>query len=175
MPPTASRPGPNEYSAPPGAYIDLVSEDDVLAAMEAGLEGTTTTFRRLSEAESLVRHEPYTWSLKQVLGHIVDCERVFGFRAHAIARHDPAELPGFDENLYMSHSEFDPIPLAALVDEYENVRKSHLAFFRHLPAGAWTRIGVANGSPISVRALAFVIVGHERHHMRIVASRLGRS
>jgi hypothetical protein len=168
----ASRPGPGEYAVAPGAYVSLVPEDDVLVAMEAGLDGTLRTFRDLSQPAALVRHAPYTWSLKQVLGHIIDCERVFGFRALAVARRDTAELPGFDENAYMKNVDFDAIPVADLVDEYEHLRRSHLAFFRHLPPDAWTRTGIANGSPISVRALAYVIVGHERHHMRIVASRL---
>ncbi|QEH37985.1 DinB superfamily protein [Aquisphaera giovannonii] len=174
-PPPASRPGPDDYAAAPGAYVSLVPEGDILASMEGGLASTLATYRGLADAAALAVHAPYTWSLKQVLGHVIDCERVFGFRALAIARRDPSGLPGFDENAYMRSVDFDAIPLAGLVDEYEHLRRSHLAFFRHLPSEAWTRAGVANDERITVLALAYVIVGHERHHMRIVSSRLARA
>jgi hypothetical protein len=167
-----ARPEPGEYAANFGKYVALVPEDDIVPAMEKELEQTLTLLRGVPEKEALVHHAPYTWSIKEVVGHVADTERIFGYRALRIARGDTTPLPGFDENVYARAAAFDRCPLRELIAEFEVVRRSHLWLFRHLPDEAWTRKGVANDNSISVRAIAYNILGHERHHAAIVRKRL---
>ncbi|HEV3448117.1 MAG TPA: DinB family protein [Gemmataceae bacterium] len=167
-----ARPEPSEYAAYFGKYVALVPEDDIVPAMEKELEQTLTLLRSVPEKEALVHHAPYTWSIKEVVGHLTDTERIFGYRALRIARGDTTPLPGFDENAYAQAAAFDRCPLPELIAEFEAVRRSHLWLFRHLPNEAWTRKGVANDNSITVRALAYNILGHERHHTAIVRKRL---
>jgi hypothetical protein len=164
---------PTEYPADHAKYVALVPEDDVLAMMEKELAATLALLRSVPEDQACVRHPPYTWSIKEVVGHMADSERVFGYRALRIARGDATPLAGFDENAYAREADFDRHPLAELTAEFEAVRRSHLLLFRHLSDGAWTRRGTANGHTVSVRALACSIVGHERHHTAILRQRLG--
>jgi hypothetical protein len=140
--------------------------------MKGEMERTLGCLRAVPEEVSLIRHPPYTWSLREVLGHIIDCERIFAIRALRFARSDPAELPGFDENDYARQARSDDFPLAEHLEEYEHLRRSHQSLFRHFHADDWAKSGVANGHRITVRALAYVLVGHERHHMNIVRKRL---
>jgi hypothetical protein len=119
-----------------------------------------------------VCHPPYTWTIKQVVGHLTDSERVFGYRALRFARGDSTALSGFDENAYAAAARHDRVPLESLAREFENLRRSHIAFFEHLTAEAWLRSGAANNSDVSVRALAYILVGHEWHHVAILRRRL---
>jgi hypothetical protein len=172
--PIPSRPDATEYAPPFEAYIKLVPGGDILTHLEQQIAGTTELLRDVSESEAETRHAPYTWSVKQVLGHLIDAERIFGVRALRFARRDQTELPGFDENDYVRNARFDAQSLSSLVQEFELVRRSHLLFFRGLDGEAWLRSGVANGHPVTVRALAYVIAGHERHHVAILRKRLSR-
>jgi hypothetical protein len=167
------RPAPSEYAPYYAKYIDLVPEEDILAALEAQLAETLAVLRPAPESQGNVRHPPYTWTVKEVVGHLTDTERVMGYRALRFARADATPLPGFDEEKYAPAGEFDRIPLAGLVAEFEAVRRSHLYLFRHLPAAAWARGGKANDTPVTVRALAYIIAGHGRHHTAILRKRLG--
>jgi hypothetical protein len=126
----------------------------------------------VSESNASVCHPPYTWTIKQVVGHLTDSERVFGYRALRFARGDATPLPGFDENAYAKAIRLDHIPLGDLVAELASLRQSHVRFFEHLSDEAWQRRGIANNDPVSVRALAYILVGHERHHSLIVRKRL---
>jgi hypothetical protein len=156
-------------------YVALVPEDDVLLAMRSSLAEGLTFLAGVPESEACRRHPPYTWSVKEVVGHITDSERIFGYRALRFARNDSTPLPGFDENAYVPAAGFDRQPLCDLVGEFEAVRRSHLALFGHLTDVAWTRSGTANGNGVSVRALAFIIVGHQRHHVAILRRRLSQA
>lgn len=169
-----SRPDPTEYAPPFETYIKLVPEQDILTQLTLQIESTVALLRDLSEAEAETRHVTYTWSIKEVVGHLIDCERIFGARALRFARNDPTALPGFDENPYVAIAHFDARRLDSLVQEFELVRRSHLLFFGGLDGEAWLRSGIANNHPVTVRALAYVIAGHERHHVNIVRKRLGR-
>jgi uncharacterized protein (TIGR03083 family) len=169
------RPSPTEYATYYGQYVELVPEDDVLAALQAQLDDLLALLRAVPEDQGNVRHPPYTWSVKEVVGHLTDTERVFGYRALRFARGDATPLPGFDENAYARAAESDRRPLANLVAEFETVRRSHLALFRNLPDVAWSRRGLANDNAVSVRALAYIIVGHARHHTAILRRRLSRA
>ena len=166
------RPAATEYAPYYAKYLALVPEDDILAALEAQLGETLAVLRRAPESQGGVRHPPYTWTVKEVVGHLIDCERVMGYRALRFARGDTTPLPGFDEESYAPAGQFDRLPLAALVAEFEAVRRSHLYLFRHLPADAWDRGGKANDNAVTVRALAYIIAGHGRHHTGILQKRL---
>jgi hypothetical protein len=164
----SNRPAPNEYSEEQRRYVDLVPEEDIVAAMEEQSKATASMLSRLSDAEAAFRYAPDKWSVKGIIGHVGDCERVFAYRALAISRGESTSLPGFDENEYAKAANFDERPLSELVDEYVAVRKATVALFRGLPAEAWDRRGVANKHPITVRGQAYVALGHERHHLNVL-------
>ncbi len=168
----AGRPDPAEHAAYYAKYIALVPDGDILATLDRQLAEVNGLLRGVSEAVGNTRHPPYTWSVKEVVGHLIDSERVFGYRALRFARGDTTPLPGFDENAYARAAHFDSYPLAELLDEFELLRRSHLHLFRHLDAEAWDRRGVANENPMSVRALAWILAGHVGHHLAILLNRL---
>ena len=167
-----AQPEPSEYASYYGKYVKLVPEGDVVAAMRSELAQSAALLNGVADRDASICHPPYTWTIKQVVGHLTDCERVFGYRALCFARGDSTPLPGFDENHYARFAESDQRPLRDLAAEFEAVRQSHLYLFQNLPATAWKQRGCANGSDVSVRALAYIIVGHERHHTAIVRQRL---
>ena len=170
-----ARPQADEYAANYAEYVALVPENKVLAAMQAELDQTLQLLRDLPDDVALTRHPPYTWSIKEVVGHVTDTERIFGYRALRFARGDSTPLPGFEENEYAQVAGFDRLPISALVDEFEAVRRSHLCLFANLADADWTRRGVASDSLVSVRALAYIIVGHQRHHTAILRRRLSNN
>jgi hypothetical protein len=168
-----TRPDPTEYAPYYEKYIALVTESDILSAMRSASEASLAFLAGIAEAEASVCHSPYTWTVKDVIGHLIDSERVFGYRALRFARGDATPLPGFDENAYAEANPLDEVPVAQLVAEFASLRRSHLAFFEHLQPNAWHRRGTANADQVSVRALAYIILGHERHHTAILRKRLG--
>jgi len=170
-----ARPDSTEYAPSYANYVALVPEDDILTAMSSELSETLSFLHGVPERDACLRHPPYTWSTKEVVGHLTDSERIFGYRALRFARGDATPLPGFDENAYARAAEFDHKSLFDLVAEFEAVRRSHLSLFGNLPDVAWTRRGTANDNGVSVRALAYIIVGHQRHHVGILRQRHYRS
>jgi hypothetical protein len=169
-----ARPDATEYAAAAAGYVALVPDGDIIAVLERQLDEMLALLRGVPEAVGNTRHPPYTWSVKEVVGHVTDAERVFGYRGLCVARGDQTPLPGFDENAYMGPAAFDACRLSDLVAQFESLRRSHLLFFRSLPADAWTRRGIANNSPVTTRALAYIMAGHAEHHGRILRKRLGR-
>jgi hypothetical protein len=169
-----ARPDPSEYVAHYESYVSLVPEEDILEAMRSELGRTVDFLTGVSDREASICHPPYTWTAKQVVGHLTDCERIFGYRALRIARGDSTPLAGFDENTYAQTAEFDQHPLTDLVAEFQTVRQSHVSLFQNLPPKAWDLRGTANGDGVSVRGIAYIIVGHERHHAAILRRRLSR-
>jgi hypothetical protein len=169
----ASRPTSGDYVPDFERYINLVPAGDIAAFLAEQLKRTQTIFESLSEAESLVVHPPYAWTLKQVLGHVIDGERVFGYRAMRLARLDPTPLPGFDENHFMEAADFNAWPMAELLEEFASLRRSHVLLFQHISPDAWDWRGTVLGQPSTCRALAFVMAGHMEHHLGIVNKRLG--
>lgn len=169
------RPAPTDFGPFYTGYVNLVPEDDILSAMAKQHEETLMFLRSISEADALVRHAPYTWSTKEVVGHLIDGERIFTYRALRFAREDPTPLPSFEENAYATSGAFDRLPLATLVEEFDVVRRASLCLFRNLPAEAWTRRGIANNAEITVNAVAYIVVGHVRHHGGILRKRHGRA
>jgi hypothetical protein len=169
------RPDPTEYAPYFETYIALVPEDNILAAMETQANQTLALLDGVSEAQSCQRHPPFTWSIKEVVGHVTDTERIFAYRALRFARGDTTPLPGFDQDPYVQAAQFDRIPFKSLVSEFDAVRRSSLYFFRHLSEADWSKGGLADGKFISVRALAYNLVGHDRHHSAILRRRLSKT
>lgn len=167
----ARRPDSTEYDAYYTDYVAKVESDRVLEVLEAQLGETRGLLGDLDEAAGNGRYAPGKWSLKELLGHLIDGERVFAYRALAIARGDRASLPGMDQDDYVAAAGFDRLPLTALVDEFEHVRRSTLALLSGLDDDAWGRSGIANGVSVTVRALAFIIAGHQAHHLGVVRDR----
>jgi hypothetical protein len=168
----SARPQSTEYGPYYANYVALAPDEDVLAALEKQLDDTLTLLRGLPEATGNTRHPPYTWSVKQVVGHLTDAERVFGHRAFRFSRNDPTPLPSFDENPYVDNAPFNSYALKDLVAEFEWVRRANLSMFQHFPADAWLRWGIASDNKVTVRALAYVLLGHARHHLTILRKRL---
>src|SRR4051812_32331566 len=166
------RPSSSEYADPYSSYVALVPEAEIVPAMRAQLVLEFALLKTTPEAELSRRHPPYTWTIKQVVGHLIDAERIFGCRALRFARGDRAPLPGFDENRYVELGDFDRRSPSDLLSEFDIIRHSHLFLFANLSAEAWDRRGVASGHEVSVRALAYIMVGHVRHHLAIVRKRL---
>jgi uncharacterized damage-inducible protein DinB len=167
-----SRPQASEYAPFYANYVALASEADVLAALAKQLEDVLSLLRDLPEATANTRHAPYTWSVKQVLGHITDADREFGHRAFRFSRKDPTPVPGFDENAYTNVAPFDSCSLSELLSEFEHVRRANLLLFGRLSAEAWSQSGVASNNSVTVRALAYIVLGHTRHHLNILRKRL---
>ena len=163
-----TRPTESDYAPPHAAYVELVDEDDILSAMQEQSSATQKLLATLDEQRAAYRYGTGKWSIKEVIGHIVDAERIIAYRTLAVARGDTQPLPGFDENSYVQNASFDNWKLGDLAEEYALVRRSNTVFLQNLPPEAWDRRGTANGHPVSVRGLAYVIVGHERHHLKVL-------
>jgi uncharacterized damage-inducible protein DinB len=168
---TIPRPAPSEYVPYYETYISKVPKGDVLKVLEDQRRETQQLLAGLSDAKALHRYAPEKWSIKQVVGHLMDTERVFCYRALAFGRADANPLPGFDEQAWAPAGRFDARALKDLAAELDAVRQATIALFSGLDDEALTRRGVANNNPITVRALAWIIAGHERHHVAILRER----
>ena len=162
------RPDVAEYPARYHRYVELVPEDDICSAMAQQLEHTVACLNFIPESLVDWYYEPGKWTTREVVGHILDTERIYGFRLLAFARGDAAALTRADQELYVKNGDFSRHPLGAWLEEFSQVRRSHVALVRHLPSEAWARAGTISGATVSVRAMAYLMVGHERHHLRIV-------
>jgi uncharacterized damage-inducible protein DinB len=171
---------PSLLSSPPAAdefvpyyqkYIDTVPTGNVLDTLEGQLSETVALLDRFGEARGGHRYAPGKWSVKEVVGHITDAERVFVYRAMCAARAEPGALPAFDENAYVANAGFDARTLNSLLGEFTAVRRATLSLFRNPTEEQLARRVVANGNPVSARAIAWIVAGHERHHQRLLAER----
>ncbi len=163
-----SRPDPSEYAVYYGTYISLVEGNDVLTAMTRQGSISIPFLRSIPEARGDFRYAPDKWSVKEVLTHVIDTERVFSYRALSFARGDAGPLPGFEQDDWIRTAAAAAVPLSELVDEFEFVRRSTILFFKHLAHDALLRRGVASGNPFTPRALAYIIAGHELHHWNVL-------
>jgi hypothetical protein len=164
----------DEYGPPYARYIARIpAGSDLLALLERQGTEIQERLRSVPESRGGFRYAPGKWSVKEIVVHLADTERIMAYRALRIGRGDATPLPGFDEEAYAPLSGADAHPLEALVDEWADVRRATLSLFRHLPAEAWTRRGSASGFPATVRALAGIIAGHERHHLATLEERYG--
>ena len=168
---SGTRPAASEYNPYYDRYISLVPEGDVTSTLATQIGETLTLIRALPDSAATYRYAPDKWSVSEVVGHIIDTERIFAGRALRFARNDPAPLPGMEQDDYVRNATFDSYPLSELASELEAVRQSTLFLFKHMDEQAWTRRGVANNNEVSVRALAYIIAGHELHHREVLQTR----
>jgi hypothetical protein len=174
MPVAAARPAKNEYSPYYEKYIALVPDDhDLLAAMERQLQEMMMLVRSISPEHAMFRYEPGKWSIKEVLGHVIDAERIFSYRALRIARGDRTPIEGFEQDPYVKGAQFDKRNIAGLGIEFEQVRRATISLFRNLDQESWGRIGIASKVEVSVRAIAYIIAGHELHHRNVLKEKYG--
>lgn len=168
---SATRPQATEYAPDFERYTRLVPEGDVTVTLARQLDDTLSTLRAVSEERADFSYAPDKWSLKEVVGHMLDSERIFGHRAFHFARNDATPLPGYEQDDYVRAGNFGNRSLGDLADEFEQVRRANLCLLRSLDEEAWLRRGVANDNEVSVRALAYILAGHETHHMQIIRER----
>ena len=165
------RPEPGEYAPFYETYVSKVKSNDILNLLEAQRLQMAQLFAAHSERDGNFRYAPGKWTVKEVLGHVSDAERIFSYRALRIARGDQTPLAGFEQDDYVRGGNFGERALADLADEFDGVRAATIALFKSLTSEAWQRRGVASGNKVSVRALAFIVAGHEIHHRLILDER----
>ena len=161
----------SEYAPYYQGYIAHVNEDDILPVLRSELDALDVLLGRVTLDRETYRYAEGKWSIREIVGHLIDAERVFGYRAFCIARGETQNLPGFDQDDYMLTAPYDRIELEDLLSEFRLVRLANLAMLRNLDEEAWARVGTANDNQVSVRALAFIMAGHVRHHMGVLRER----
>ncbi len=167
----ATKPSPEEFAPFYAGYVARVPDGDIVATLDSQIGETSTFLRSLPESVGDHRYAPGKWSIREVIGHMADVERVFAYRALRFSRADETPVEGFDENSYVASASFNRRSLDDLTGEFEHLRKASVHLLGNLDESAMTKRGVANGLEISVRALAFILAGHERHHIEILRSR----
>jgi hypothetical protein len=173
---TIGRPQAGEYAPYYDRYISLIQHrvqnnaqnNDILATLEDQRRQSLLLLSGRTEADGDLRYAPDKWSVKELLGHVNDTERIMSYRALRIARNDATPIEGFEQDDYVRNSPFSRRPLAELIEDYIAVRGSTLSLFRNLEESSWTRRGTASNNEVTVRALAYIIAGHELHHRRIL-------
>jgi len=163
-----SRPDATEYAPYYGKYISLIPEGDLIKIMNEQFDHTLATLGNVSETQSLARYEPGKWSIKEVIGHLVDTERIMSYRALRIARGDETPIPGFEQDDYVRAANFDARPFAEIMNEFQAVRQATLTLFRSFDEAALSRRGTASDLAVSARALTHIVAGHERHHINVL-------
>jgi uncharacterized damage-inducible protein DinB len=166
-----SRPQPSEHHEYYLSYVSEVPDGNLLVTLAAQADRTSALLAAVPEAKAGFRYAEGKWSIKEVIGHVADAERVFSYRALRIGRGDTTPLAGFDENAWVPFGEFDRRTLADLASELRAVRAATLALLGGFTPDAWLRMGTASGHPVSARALAWILTGHERHHVRVLEER----
>ena len=170
-PASATKPAKSEFLPYYERYIALVPDGDVISTLTTQMTDTQSLLRALPASVATYRYAPDKWSVNEVVGHMIDSERIFTGRALRFARNDATPIPGFEQDDYVRNATFDAYPLSDLASELEAVRQSTVFMFRHMDEEAWTRRGLANNAEVSVRALAYIIAGHELHHREILSAR----
>lgn len=170
---TRGHPLESEYAPYYQGYVAHVNEDEILPVLRSQLDALDVLLGRVSPEHETFRYAEGKWSIREVVGHLIDAERVFGYRAFSIARGERQNLPGFDENEYMLTAPYEQIELEDLLSELRLVRLANIAMLRNLDEESWLRMGTANDNQVSVRALAFIMAGHLRHHMGVLRERYG--
>ncbi len=166
-----NRPEKNEYAEFYAGYVSLVEETDIIAALRNQPDELRELLAGITPEKENFHYAEGKWSVRELLGHLVDGERVFSYRALRISRGDETPLAGFEENFYVANSNFSDTKLADLLEEFSMLRQSNVLLFKNLTDEMWRRIGTASDAKVSVRALAHIMVGHIRHHANILKTR----
>lgn len=148
-------------------YIDLIETEDIVPFLALQLDQAIALFSTVSEERSLYRYAPGKWSIRQVLGHITDTERIFTFRALWFARNIPGALLSFDQDIAVEAAQANKVPFVKHLEEFRRVRKATLSLFENMPDDAWHRSGISNEHPVTPRALAYMCAGHLQHHLKL--------
>jgi hypothetical protein len=156
-------------------YINLVPDEDIQSVLDTQQSETQALFHTISEERSTHRYAAGKWSIRQVVGHLNDCERVFAYRALWFARGFDSSLPSFDQDIAAQHDVSANRPWRSLIEEFHDIRASTISLFRYLPLEAWSRRGLASGCEFTVGALAYIIAGHVIHHANILRERYLRA
>lgn len=167
------RPAAADFAPYFHAYVGRVPDGDLLATLRRQAEATAALLAPLDDDRAQHRYAPGKWSVKQVLNHLIDTERVMCVRALYFARGSDVPLPGMDENVFAQHDAADARPLASLLDEFRSVRAATLSLFGGFDGAAWARRGIANANPFTVSSLAWIVAGHELHHVAMLRERYG--
>jgi uncharacterized damage-inducible protein DinB len=165
---TIGRPEAGEYAPYYERYISLIEGSDILGILDAQRRQTLILLSGKDESDGDFRYAPDKWSVKEVLGHVCDTERIFAYRMLRISRGDRTPIEGFEQDDYVKNGPFGRVGLAEIIDDYIAVRRATLTLLRNLDEAAWMRRGIANKNEVSVRALAYTTAGHELHHRRIL-------
>jgi hypothetical protein len=166
-----NRPTETEYATYFQNYVGQVSESDIMAVLRSEIDDLDVLLNRVPPEKEAWAYAEGKWTIREVVGHLIDGERVFGYRALCIARGETQNLPGFEQDDYLRTAPYNHIELEDLLSELRLVRLSNIAMFRNLDEEAWNRVGIANNSEVTVRALAFIMAGHLRHHMNVLRER----
>lgn len=162
------RPNPTEYASYYDGYIKLVPQENVLDVLNEQVAVVKSVLAKVELNKENYRYAPKKWTIKEVVGHMVDTERIMAYRALCIARGEKNALPGYDDNEYVANANFNASSLTILTHHLELVRAANLALFKTFDEEAFNKIGVANKADISVRALLFIIAGHTQHHLNVI-------
>lgn len=165
------RPEPSEYAEYYERYVSLVEETDIIPALEKQEAELREILSRIDEEKSLFAYAESKWTIKELIGHLIDGERIFAYRALRISRADETPIEGFEQDDYIENSNFNDIPFSELTEELLLTRRANFILFKNLTAEAWSRRGTASDNPVSVSAIAYIMVGHIRHHLKILNER----
>lgn len=157
-----------EYYKP---YVSLVPEGNLLSVLKENLVKTIELFESLSEEDGHIRYADNKWSIKEVLGHMADTERIMSYRLLRVGRGDQTALAGFNENDYVQGSQYNKLPIKSILEDFISARKATLTLIQNMPEGVWTNIGFANNTEVTARALGYIIAGHALHHFNIIKDR----
>jgi hypothetical protein len=166
-----SRPTTSEYDPYYEGYVSLVPEAEIIPALENQMDELSKLFKNVPEERGTFAYEDGKWTVKELLSHVIDGERMFGYRAFRIGRGDKTPIEGFEQDGYIENSHANRRPIAELIEEFTLLREANLMFFENLKDEDWLRTGTANNVEISVRSLAWIMVGHVRHHVAILKER----
>jgi hypothetical protein len=167
------RPAEEEVPSFYRGYVSKVLDEKVPQRLGEQLDEIARLYERLDDTSAAARYAPGKWSLKEVLGHLIDAERVFSYRLFRIGRGDATPLAGFDENAYVAAGNFDARPIRALLEEFRAARGSTLALLEGIGPESWERRGVTNQVSVSAGALAYIILGHANHHLEVLRTHYG--
>ncbi|MCK9211551.1 MAG: DinB family protein [Ignavibacteriaceae bacterium] len=165
------KPEVTEYAPYHQRYIDLINTDDIFSFFKLQSEETVSLFKNINEVQASFRYAEGKWMMKEVLAHIVDSERIFGYRALAISHGEKNPLPGFAENEYVTNGKYQNRSLQSLLNEYAHLSSANLELFKTLDDEMLSQKGTASGKEITAKAIIFVTIGHEKHHLDIIKTR----
>ena len=168
-----TRPAETEYAEYYSGYVSRVPDGDIVDILDSQVVEFRGVLDAIAEPDACVLHEPYTWTIKQVAGHMIDTERVFAYRALRWASGDSTPIPGFEQNEWVDATDWESPALSQLVDELESCRRANVSMFRRLKPEAWEGRGTADGKEMTTRAAAYCLAGHIIHHTEIIRKRIG--